>query len=124
MKKQNQISQLQDYATCLNPSFFNKLEILSWILVGMLTMVMSLSLQAQQYQLNRLQSINLNKAAGYVNTTHNVATLAPKPNGGAYIQWATNNGFNSRRRCEATSNVYVTEVNNAGQVQGSDIRLG
>lgn len=124
MKKQNQISQLQDYATYLNPSFFNKLAILSWVIVGILTMAMSLTLQAQQYQLNSLQSINLNKAAGYANTTHNVATLAPKPNGGAYIQWATNNGFNNRRRCDATSNVYVTEVNNAGQVQGADIHLG
>ena len=93
-------------------------------LAGIICFLLLPMLLLAQYRIENLQIIELNKQAGYADQLHNVATLAAKPNGGAYIQWASNNGFNNRSLCSATSTVYVTEVNNAGQVQGSDINLG
>ncbi len=82
------------------------------------------SAKAQNYQISNLQTIDLNRAAGFADSEHNIAPIATKPNGGAYIQWASNTGFNNRNRCTATSTIYATEVDNAGQVLGSDITLG
>lgn len=53
-----------------------------------------------------------------------IAPLAAKPGGGAYIQWATQQGWNGGDRFKASSKVYVTEVDSNGTVTGSDIDLG
>ena len=92
-------------------------------LVGMVGLFLLPMLSHAQYQLSNLQTINLNKQAGYADRFEPVAPIAPKPNGGAYIQWVSSTNYEGGDRYKANSEVYVTEVTNAGTITGSDINI-
>lgn len=81
--------------------------------------------QTPLYDVASIQTYDLGKVAAYTDRTAPVAPIAARPDGGAYIQWAGQDDWNSGNRCEANSKVYLTEVGNDGRVVStSDIELG
>ncbi len=86
--------------------------------------------QAYAYDIATTQTYDLKKVASYTKKGSLLAPIAAKPNGGAYIQWATAESWNGGG-ARAAARVYVTEVDNLGKVidangnaAGTDIDLG
>ena len=79
---------------------------------------------AQIYDVANIQTIDLNKAAGYTRSRDGAAPIVARPDGGAYIQWASADNWNNGNRCTANGNVFVTEIDNTGAVVGADINVG
>ncbi|MCA9085076.1 MAG: hypothetical protein KDA81_13525 [Planctomycetaceae bacterium] len=75
----------------------------------------------------RISIMNLGRRAAFDRPDERalqaVAPLAPKPGGGAYILWATAEGWN-RGFENVTSTVFVTEVDGQRNIVGDDINLG
>ncbi len=86
--------------------------------------------QAHAYDIATIQTYDLNKAASYTRNGSLLAPVAAKPNGGAYIQWATAENWNGGGS-RSTARVYTTEIDNLGNLidangnaAGTDIDLG